>query len=217
VCNPRLQVSAITRDRPQAFISTNEERSSRSCNLRRCRPSLACRATYTLDWMPAHEEEVLALTSNSPELGEATWVRSGEVRWLPRIGTEPVAGDEFARREARLAERLRHAFGTSPYRPVTRDVEAARQALGTAMEAQVQESLGEPPSCTCRTGVPLVGDDAEHYADFHLAFTRHDDYSASSGYDSSIRTYTCPLTRRSWRLGYRGVKSPRAELSPLGT
>ncbi len=82
------------------------------------------------------------------------------------------------------------------------------QVLATAMEAKIRESRGDAPACTCESGVARVGDDAERYADFHLAFTGADP-------ESNSRRYICPLTNRLWRLSYRGVKSPVAELSPM--
>jgi hypothetical protein len=156
--------------------------------------------------MLGKQSGVLTLAADSTDLGEATWVRSGEVRWFPRLGTEPVAGDEFARRDARLANRLRDAFGSTPYGPVTRDAETARRALALATGADVRETRGELPRCTCQGGVTRGGDDAERYADFHLAYTGHD-------LESSTRMYTCRQTGRGWRLAYRGVKSPVAELT----
>ena len=125
----------------------------------------------------------------------ATWNRTSNWR--------RVAG-----RDARLAERLRHAFGTSPYGPVTRDAVTAKKALEVATGTEVREGRGGLPACTCTLGVARSGSDAEQYADLHLAYAALDQ-------EHDRRIYTCAQTGRHWQLVYRGSYYPDADLSPL--
>jgi hypothetical protein len=161
--------------------------------------------------MGRESPQVSTIRAEADEFGEARWVRAGRLYWVPGIGPTPIQGDEYARREARLAERLRDAFGSSPYGPVTRDPGQAAEYLAAAMGTVVTQEIGSRPECSCADRRVLEGQAAEDYADFHLVFVAlHPDGEASR--------FSCPSSNGDWLLTYPGPTphgASKALLAPL--
>ena len=161
--------------------------------------------------MDATQTEVLSMRTEMPGIGAVRWVRSGRLYWLPEIGKEPVPGDELARREARLVERIRWTLGSSPYQPVTREPAQAARLLTDISGAAVTREEGPLSPCQCVDRRELNGRAGEDYADYHLVYAG---LAADEPHDSA--RFRCPSSGARWRLTYPGPTphgGPRAVLT----
>ena len=148
------------------------------------------------------ETAVLSMRTEAPGIGSVTWVRSGRLYWLPELGTEAaITGEEYARREARLVERIRNTFGSSPYGPVTRESNRASELLAAFGGALVTRDEGPSVACRCTHLRELGGRTAEDYADHHLAYV-----GLRAEEPDELALYSCLETGSSWRLTYPGPR-----------
>jgi hypothetical protein len=145
------------------------------------------------------DRQLVAIHAESP-IGHVTWTPSGWMHVGAPIGPGPTPGDELARRDARLAEALRRALGSSPYGPVTRDPSLATRSLADALGVAPRREYGEHTSCRCIQTESARGETAIEYAERHL------EYLGQASQDDcwDCQTFRCDETATRWLLSYVG-------------
>jgi hypothetical protein len=150
--------------------------------------------------MAEAKPQVQSIWAEKPGIGYVRWVPSGRLYWLAELGSLPVPADEFARRDARLAETIRRSLGASPYLPVTTDPDRAAALLGTVMETEVVREEGPALSCSCLDRREFRRRAAQEYADRHLIYIGLGPQDA----DERPTLLHCATTDTRWVLTYPG-------------